>query len=159
MLKLFFSSNLSVRTAIAGLVLSLGGFASMPAQAQTQPQPQSQPQTTTPAAPQTQLRINSQPLRPGSPQRPNNAIDPLEDVRRTSDQDTGSFNSGSSSLNSLFDLFHRANIGSPNANFGQQQQQNLSQEAESFREKQRQLLQQQQQRSTGNLSSPQVAPR
>jgi uncharacterized protein HemX len=151
MLKLFFSSNRSVRTTIAGLVLSLGGFASMPAQAQTQP--------ATPAAPQTQLRINTQPLRPGSPQRPTNAIDPLEDVRRTSDQDTGSFNSGSSSLNSLFDLFHRANIGSPNANFGQQQQQNLSQEAESFREKQRQLLQQQQQRSTGNLSSPQVAPR
>ena len=70
------------------------------------------------------------------------------------DRPASGFGSGSSDLGTMFDLFHRAVLGSPRSSseFGQEQQNSLGSEASDFRQRQQELLRQQQ------GSSPQATP-
>jgi len=64
---------------------------------------------------------------------------------------------GGSDMGSLFDLFHRAVLGTPRSSseFGQDQQNSLGSEASDFRQRQQELLRQQQ----GNPAiAPQATP-
>lgn len=81
--------------------------------------------------------------------------DPLRDVRQTSDADNGSFGSSNTGTSGLMDLFHRAVLGLPNyAGFNQRQQESIGNEAQKFREQQRQRLQQ----SQPGQTQPQLQP-
>ncbi|MBW4517743.1 MAG: hypothetical protein KME11_21270 [Timaviella obliquedivisa GSE-PSE-MK23-08B] len=74
------------------------------------------------------------------------------------DRPSGGLGSGSSGLGNMFDLFHRAVLGSPRSSseFGQEQQNNIGSEASDFRQRQQELLRQQQQGNTP--TNPQASP-
>jgi hypothetical protein len=72
---------------------------------------------------------------------------------------TGGFSSDNSGeLGGVFDLFHRAVLGSPRSSseFRQDQQNNIGSEASDFRQRQQELLRQRQQ--TPNSTTPQATP-
>lgn len=76
---------------------------------------------------------------------------------QSGDRPSGGFGSGSSDMGSMFDLFHRAVLGTPRSSseFGQEQQNSLGSEASDFRQRQQELLRQQQ----GNPAiAPQATP-
>ena len=75
---------------------------------------------------------------------------------QSGDRPAGGFGSGSSNLGSMFDLFHRAVLGTPRSSseFGQEQQNSIGSEASDFRQRQQELLRQQQ----GNPIAPQATP-
>ncbi|NJR38340.1 MAG: hypothetical protein HC781_05180 [Leptolyngbyaceae cyanobacterium CSU_1_4] len=64
---------------------------------------------------------------------------------QSGDRPSGGFGSGSSDLGTMFDLFHRAVLGTPRSSseFGQEQQNNIGSEASDFRQRQQELLRQQ----------------
>jgi hypothetical protein len=71
----------------------------------------------------------------------------------------GGFSSGNSGdLGSMFDLFHRAVLGSPRSSseFGREQQNSIGSEASDFRQRQQELLRQQQ--GSPNSPNPQASP-
>lgn len=65
---------------------------------------------------------------------------------QSGDRPASGFGSGSSDLGNMFDLFHRAVLGTPrnSSEFGQDQQNNIGSEASDFRQRQQELLRQQQ---------------
>lgn len=73
------------------------------------------------------------------------------------DRPAGGIGSGSSSLGSMFDLFHRAVLGTPRSSsvFEQEQQNSIGSEASDFRQRQQELLRQPQQ---GTPIVPQATP-
>ena len=76
---------------------------------------------------------------------------------QSGDRPSSGFGSGSSGMGSMFDLFHRAVLGTPRSSseFGQEQQNSLGSEASDFRQRQQELLRQQQ----GNPAiAPQATP-
>lgn len=79
------------------------------------------------------------------------------DANVYSNTQSGDRQSGGSDLGSVFDLFHRAVLGTPrsSSDFRQEQQNSLGSEASDFRQRQQELLRQQQQ---GNPGVPQATP-
>ncbi|MCU0567648.1 MAG: hypothetical protein MUF49_13740 [Oculatellaceae cyanobacterium Prado106] len=75
---------------------------------------------------------------------------------------SGSFSSdGTNSMNTMFDLFHRAVLGVPRSGteFGRERQQNIGNEASEFRRRQQELIQQRQSQPSGTSSTtPQANP-
>jgi hypothetical protein len=74
-------------------------------------------------------------------------------------ESSGGFSSGNSgNLGSMFDLFHRAVLGSPRSSseFGREQQNSIGSEASDFRQRQQELLRQRQ--GTPASPNPQASP-
>lgn len=75
---------------------------------------------------------------------------------QSGDRPSSGFGSGSSDMGSMFDLFHRAVLGTPRSSseFGRDQQNTIGSEASDFRQRQQELLRQQQ----GEPIAPQATP-
>jgi hypothetical protein len=75
-------------------------------------------------------------------------------------ESSGGFSSGNSGdLGSMFDLFHRAVLGTPRSSseFGRTQQNSIGSEASDFRQRQQELLRQRQ-GNPSNSPNPQASP-
>lgn len=82
------------------------------------------------------------------------STDPLQDVRNSSRDGASAEFSGSSGINSLFDLMHQANFGmirSP-SQYGEDQQENLNDAAAQFRKQQQQRFGQPSTGATGTAT-------